>query len=141
METPDIWDDGPASQRKDRRYLARWKAALVFDHTTAKPIFHTLTHDLSMNGISVQYHAQEKVDTVLTVLLAPPPLDGVQQRIVRLKAKVVSSVPFRGGFRLGMNFIEDAELGKLRNNFEMFVATEDSLSSYPEGDAFPTLDF
>jgi len=141
MHTPDVWDNTPGSQRKNKRYLARWKVALVFDNTTTKPIFKTLTHDLSMNGISVQYHAEEKINTILTLLLAPPPIDGIPQRIIKLKAVVISSVPFQGGFRLGMTFIKDAELDKLQASIGLYVTEDDSLASYPEGDAFPKLNF
>ena len=142
MQTSDIWDTAPSSQRKNKRYFARWKVALVFDNTTTKPIFHTLTHDLSMTGISVQHQSMEKIDTELTLLLAPPPIDAVRQRIIKLKAVVTSSVPFRGGFRLGMTFIQDAELDKLRVNIAKYVASDDeSLVSDPEGEEFPKLNF
>jgi hypothetical protein len=104
MQTPDIWDNPAGSDRKNKRYLARWKVALVFDNATIKPIFQTLTHDLSMTGISVQYHSNEKVDTLLTVLLAPPPIDNIKQRVIKLKAVVLSAVAYRGGFRLGIYY-------------------------------------
>lgn len=140
MQTPDVWNTAQGSQRKDRRYLARWKVALVFDHATDKPIFQTLTHDLSLTGISVQYLSSEKIHTVLTLLLAPPPIGGIRQRIIKLKAMIMSSVPFQGGFRLGMNFIQDAELDKLRGSIGKYVTSDDNLAS-PEGNDFPTLNF
>ena len=140
MPTPDIWDNPPSSQRINKRYLARWKVALVFDNAATKPISQTLTHDLSMTGISLQYHSEEKIDTVLTLLLSPPPIDNVPQRIIKLKAVVISSIPFRGGFRLGMTFIQDAELDKLRGTIGKYVASDDdSLTSHPEGEEFPQL--
>jgi hypothetical protein len=139
MNTSDVWDDNPGSQREDKRYLARWKVALVFNNSTNKPVVQTLTHDLSHAGISVQYHAEEKVHTVLTLLLSPPPIDGVNQKIIKLKAEVKSSVPFRGGFRLGMSFIQDAELAKLPGILEMYVTADGTLASHPEADEFPTL--
>lgn len=49
METSDVWDNTPGSQRKGTRYLARWKVALVFDNATNKPAFQTLTHDPVLN--------------------------------------------------------------------------------------------
>ncbi len=140
MQTPDVWDTTPSSQRKNTRYLARWKAALVFDNATNKPIFQTLTHDLSMHGISLQYHSQERLQSVLSLLLAPPPINGIPQKIIKLRAMVVSSIPFRGAFRLGMTFIQDAELEKLQTNFDLYVVSEDSLISHPEAEAFPKLD-
>jgi hypothetical protein len=139
METSDVWDNTPGSQRKVTRYLARWKVTLVFDNATQKPHCQTLTHDLSPTGMSVQYHAEEKAHTVLTVLLGLPPIEGVTRKVIKLKAEVTSSVPLRGGFRLGMSFIQDAELDKFRQNFEMYVASEGSLTSDPDAEEFPIL--
>lgn len=139
METSDAWDNAPGSQRKVKRYLARWKVTLVFNNATNKPPYQTLTHDLSLTGLSVQYHAEEKAHTVLNLLLALPPLGSTPRKIIRLKAEVTSSVPFRGGFRLGMRFIQDAEIDKLRQNFEIYVASDGILYSDPEAEEFPKL--
>jgi PilZ domain len=141
METSDVWDNTPGSQRKGTRYLARWKVMLVFDNTANKPNFKTLTHDLSLTGLSVQYHSEEKPHTALTLLLALPPLEGIPRKLIKLRAEVTSSIPFRGGFRLGMRFIQDAELDKLLQRLEMYVASEGSLFSDPEAEEFPILNF
>jgi hypothetical protein len=141
MKNPDVWDNTQASQRKDLRYLARWKVALVFDNAPGTPIFQTFAIDLSVSGISAQHHSEEKVHTVLTLLLAPPPVDGINQKVIKLKAEVISSIPFRGGFRLGMKFIQDAQLDKLREIVREYADSGESLPSYPEGDDFPKLNF
>ncbi len=139
METSDVWDNAPGSQRKGTRYLGRWKVMLVFDHATSKPTFQTLIHDLSMTGISVQYHSEEKVHTVLTLLLALPPIEGIPRKIIKLRAEVTSSRPYQGGFRLGMSFIQDAELDKFRQGLEMYVVSAGVLYSGPEAEEFPKL--
>jgi len=139
MKTSDVWDNTPGTQRKVMRYDARWKVTLVFDGAANKPPFQTLTQDLSMTGISVQYHSEEKAHTVLTLLLALPPIKGLPRKIIKLKAEVTSSVPFRGGFRLGMSFIQDAELDKLRQSLDMYVVSDGSLYSDPEAEEFPKL--
>ena len=134
MPPTDVWDKAPSSQRKHDRYQARWKVALVYEHKT----FPTLSHDLSLTGISVHYHLQEKASTSLTLLLTPPPINGIRKEILKLQATVTSSIPFRGGYRLGMVFKQDSELDKLQKNFESYIISEDSLAS-PDGDEFPTL--
>ena len=139
METSDVWDSTPGSQRKVTRYDARWKVTLVFDSATNKPPCKTLTQDLSLTGISVQCQSEEKVHTVLTLLLTLPPIEDIPRKIIKLKAEVTSSVPFRGSFRLGMSFIHDAELDKLRKNLEMYVVSDGSLYSDPETEEFPKL--
>ena len=139
MPTSDIWDDSPVTRREAKRYSTRWKVALVFDSSTGKPIFQTLTHDLSMNGTSVQSDTEEKTHTVMTLLLRPPPVNDIPQRIIKLKAVVMSSTPFRGAFRLGMNSIQDPELDKLRAILGKLDLSGDSLPSDPQGDALPKL--
>jgi hypothetical protein len=128
MKKSDVWDTVQASQRGSNRYLARWKVALVFDNATNKPIFQTLTNDLSASGISLQYHSEEKVHTILTLLLAPPPVDGINQKIIKLKAVIMSSIPFRGSFRLGMNFIQGIScvnvLESMRFQAKAFLPTQ-----------------
>jgi len=139
MDTSDVWDNTPGTQRKVTRYQARWKVTLVFDKKTNKPAYQTLTHDLSLTGISVQHHAEEKPHTVMALLLTLPPIEDVPRRIIKLFAEVTSSVPFRGGFRLGMNFIQGAELDKLRQSLEMYVVPDGTLYSDPETEEFPKL--
>ncbi len=123
-------------RRKTKRYQARWKAALAFDSATKKPIFHTLTHDLSMNGTSVQSNTDEALGTMLTALVVPPVLEGIPQKILRLKAVIMSSRPDRNGFRLGLNFLHDNELAKLRAVLELLDLSGESLPSEPD-DAAP----
>ena len=119
-------------RRKTKRYKARWKAALAFDSVPNKPIFHTRTQDLSMNGTAVQSQADESPNTLLTVLLVPPVLEGIPQKILRPKAIVRSSRPYRAGFRLGLNFIPDNELAKLREVLERLDLSGESLPSEPD---------
>ena len=135
----DVWEDAPSSRRGATRYRARWKVALVFDGPAGKPIFKTLTHDLSMNGTSVQNDTDEEIHTVLTLLLLPPSLDGTPQRIVKLKSVVMSSMSFRGGFRLGLSFIQDPELDKLRAILGKLDLSGDSLPSDSHGEELPEL--
>lgn len=119
-------------RRKAKRYQACWKAALAFDRITSKPIFHTLTHDLSLNGTSVQNPTDEAVDTLLTVLLVPPVLDGIPQKVIRLKAVIMSSRPFRSGFRLGLSFVHDIELETLRVLLEKLDLSGEIIPSEPD---------
>jgi hypothetical protein len=119
------------NRRKDKRFEACWKVAMVFNASEKKPIFHTLTHDLSINGTSVQSATDEKQNTVLNLLLIPPALNGVQQKVVKLRGVVASSRPFRNGFRLGFNFVHDAELEKLWHILNGLDLSGDALPSDP----------
>ena len=139
MKTSDVWDNTPGSQRKVTRYLARWKVTLVFDHATNKPTFQTLTHDLSLTGVSVQYHSEVNVHTVLTLLLALPPKEGAPRKVIKLMAEVLSTTPFHGGFRLGMRFAQDAELNKFRQLIVNYIVSDGRLCSDPDAEEFPIL--
>jgi hypothetical protein len=122
-------------RRKAKRYEARWKAALAYDRAINKPIAHTLTNDLSMTGTSVQSTEDAALNTVLVVLLVPPVLERIPQKILRPKAIVRSSRPQKSGFRLGLNFVPDDELTKLRAILEMLDLSGDSLPSEPDAAA------
>lgn len=111
----------------------------MFDGSPGKPVFKTLTYDLSMNGTSVQSDTVEPIHTVLTMLLIPPPIDGIPHKIIKLKAVVMSSLPFQGSYRIGMSFIQDPELDKLRSILAMFDLSGDTLPSDPEASALPKL--
>ncbi|MCX7165790.1 MAG: PilZ domain-containing protein [Rhodocyclales bacterium] len=139
MPTSDAWEDFQSPRREAKRYRTRWKASIVFDGSPGKPIFKTLTLDLSMNGTSLQSDTDEKIHTVLTLLLLPPPIDGIPQRIVKLKSVVMSSMPFRGSFRLGMSFIQDPELDRLRALLGKLDLSGDSLPSDQQEDSLPKL--
>jgi hypothetical protein len=120
------------NRRKHKRFEARWKTAIAYSVSDKKPIFHTLTHDLSVNGTSVQSNTDEKKDSLLTLLLIPPEINGVAQKVIKLKSVVMSSRPYRNGYRLGLNFIHDAELEKLwviLNNLDL---SGDELPSDPD---------
>lgn len=119
-------------RRKAKRYKTRWKAALAYDRAINKPITHTLTNDLSMTGTSVQSTEDAALNTLLVVLLIPPVLERIPQKILRPKAVVRSSRPQKGGFRLGLDFVHDDELAKLRAILEMLDLSGDSLPSEPD---------
>ena len=125
------------NRRKDKRYRTNWKVAMVFGASEKRPIFHTLTHDLSVNGTAIQYSTDEKVNTVLTLLLIPPAIDGIDQKVIKLKAVVMSSRAFRNDFRLGFSFVHDAELEKLWGTLKRLDLSGDTLPSVPQVAATP----
>ena len=139
MESFDAWDSIPGSKRKNRRYLARWKVMLVFGGASNIPNFQSLIHDLSLTGISVQYHSEVNVHTVLTLLLALPPKEGAPRKVIKLMAEVMSTIPFHGGFRLGMRFVQDAELNKFRQLLGNYIVSDGRLCSDPDAEEFPIL--
>lgn len=95
-------------RRRHKRYPIRWKAAVVFDKSTGRPILHTETFDLSAGGGAIRTNYDDLTGSVVTILLAQPPRrPGEQPRMLKLQAKVVSSsmAPPRPGYRHGMSFV------------------------------------
>lgn len=94
-------------RRKAKRYPVCWKAAVVFDKVAGKPILHTQTQDLSAGGAAIQSEDGDLAGTMVTLLLAQPARDGETPRMVKARARVVSSVrtPPKQGFRHGLSFL------------------------------------
>ena len=95
-------------RRKAKRYPVRWKAAAVFDKVTGRPVLHTETDDLSVGGGAIRTEYGDLTGSVITLLLAQPPRQaGEQPRMLRIRARVVSSVQAsgKGGYRHGLSFI------------------------------------
>ena len=95
-------------RRKHKRYPIRWKAAVVFDKALARPILHTETFDLSAGGGAIRTEYSDLTGAIVTILLAMPTRQANEtQRVMRLMAKIVSSLqtPGGAGFRHGMSFM------------------------------------
>lgn len=78
-------------RRKSKRYPVRWKTAVVFDKTQGKPTLHTQTLDLSAGGAAIACEYEDLAGTTVTLLLAQPAPAGEPPRMLRVRAKVVSS--------------------------------------------------
>jgi hypothetical protein len=95
-------------RRKHKRYPVRWKAAVVFDRSTERPVLHTETFDLSAGGGAIRTEYGDLTGSTVTLLLAQPPHQpGEQPRMLKLQAKIVSSAqtPGKAGYRHGMSFV------------------------------------
>jgi len=95
-------------RRKHKRYPIRWKAAVVFEKTLARPILHTETFDLSAGGGAIRTDYADLTGATVTILLALPTRQANEtQRVMRLLARVVSSLQAPGvtGYRHGMSFV------------------------------------
>jgi hypothetical protein len=120
----------PDSRRKFKRFRAQWRIAIVLPNVSDNPVFHSLIEDISWTGIAVQSDVDVAKNTVLTLMLVPPVIDGSPPKMFKLKAAVVSSRPSKGqGFSLGMEFSENEELKALRKFLGKFDLSADNLPS------------
>lgn len=95
-------------RRKHKRYPVRWKAAVVFERATERPVLHTETFDLSAGGGAIRTDYSDLTGSTVTILLAQPPREpGEQPRMLKLQAKIVSSAQAssKPDFRHGMCFV------------------------------------
>jgi len=101
-------------RRRHKRYPIRWKVAVVFEKALARPLLHTETFDLSAGGGAIQTEYGDLTGAVVTILLAHPAARaGDTQKVLRIVAKIVSSVetPGRPGYRHGMSFANTSPEG------------------------------
>lgn len=125
-------------RRKSKRYAVHWKAAVVFDHAATRPTLHTETYDLSAGGGAIRTEYGDLTGSMVTLLLAQPPrLRGEQPRMLRVPARVVSSVqtPGRPGYRHGLSFVRSAGDGLegLEQLLEKTVSATPAPSPAPVG--------
>ena len=101
-------------RRKSKRYRVRWKAAVVFDKATERPVLHTETQDLSTGGAAIRTDYGDLTGTFITLLLAQPGSSPEQtSKMLKVRAKVVSCVPTppTPGFRHGLSFVRSTDDG------------------------------
>lgn len=100
-------------RRTSKRYRVRWKAAVVFDQATGRPILHTETQDLSTGGAAIRSEYGDLTGTFITLLLAQPGPPDRTSKMLKVRAKVVSCVPTpnKSGFRHGLSFVRSPDDG------------------------------
>lgn len=101
-------------RRKSRRHPIRWKAAVVFEGVQDKPIVHTQTQNLSVDGAAVFTEHGDLTGSVVTLLLAHPPRRGGEApKVLTVRARVVSTArtPGTTKYRHGLSFIRSPDDG------------------------------
>jgi len=100
-------------RRKSKRYRVRWKAAVVFDKTTERPVLHTETQDLSTGGAAIRSEYGDLTGTYITLLLAQPGPPDQTTKMLKVRAQIVSCVPTppKPGFRHGLSFVRSPDDG------------------------------
>lgn len=95
-------------RRESKRFPVCWQAAVVFDKSDGRPVLHTQTQNLSSSGAAIHSEHEDLKGSRVTVLLAHPPLrEGETPRMLKVRARIVSSVrvPKKPGFRHGLRFL------------------------------------
>ena len=101
-------------RRRSKRFPVRWRAGVVFDRASGRPVFHTQTQDLSAGGAAIVTEYADLTGTELTLLLAQPQKNaGAPSRMVKVRACVVSTVQMAGKstYRHGLSFVPTSDDG------------------------------
>lgn len=103
-------------QREAPRFILHWRAAIVHKNNSGKEeIFHGRTRDISTSGMAICSERNVFTNTLVTVLLAVPPLNpGEKQKVIEVQSKMVYTVHSSTGhgFRIGLRFIKFKGDGK-----------------------------
>ncbi|MBI2750153.1 MAG: PilZ domain-containing protein [Burkholderiales bacterium] len=98
-------------RRRSSRHPLRWEAAVVFDKAQGKPVVHTQTQDLSEVGAAIFSDHADLTGSIVNLLLAQPPRKGGEEpKVLKLKARVISTArtPQMSQYRHGLSFIRYA---------------------------------
>lgn len=101
-------------RRQRSRHPLRWKAAIAFDTAQDRPVVHTQTQDLSASGAAMFSEYGDLTGTDVTLLLAcPPRKDGEAPKVLKVRARVVSTArtPGMSKYRHGLSFIRSSDDG------------------------------
>jgi hypothetical protein len=106
-------DDFSVTTKPDNRtaprYLVRWKMAVVYEDQERKPTYHGRTYDLSLAGTGMLTNVNLQVNSLVTILLAPPPLHVKDRlKVIEIKSRQLGAV-YSGEtrcFRLRFAFLE-----------------------------------
>ena len=85
-----------------------WEAAVLFDKAHARPVLRAQTEDLSEVGAAIFSNHGDLTGSVVTLLLAQPPRNvGEEPKVLKLKARVISTArtPEMSQYRHGLSFI------------------------------------
>ncbi|MDD5175155.1 MAG: PilZ domain-containing protein [Sterolibacterium sp.] len=101
--------------RKDPRFAARWRCAIVFEGNGKRETIQGRTNDVSISGVSVICHRNITPLHAITIHLLIDPGNGNHPPVIveaqgNVKNNVLSGQ--QGGFRLSIQFTKFARDGK-----------------------------
>jgi len=126
-------------RRRFKRYDVQWQAAVIFDRPTTKPTLHTKTQDISVGGTAVSSEHPDLTGATVTLLLARPAQHrGDQAKMMKLRARIVSTFQKPGGsdYRHGLSFVRAPDDGL--DGLEEVLASSASVEIPPTPDITQT---
>lgn len=96
-----------AEHRHHKRYLVKWRIAIVYEGGTGKKTFHGRVNEISMGGLSI--HCDHNVfheGKVILLLALPPLFAGGREKILEITCRMNYTILSKKLFRIGLEFVE-----------------------------------
>ncbi|MFA9274677.1 MAG: PilZ domain-containing protein [Candidatus Aquirickettsiella gammari] len=93
--------------RHHKRYLVKWRIAIVYEGGNGKKTFHGRVNEISMGGLSI--HCDHNVfheGKVILLLALPPLFVGVREKILEITCRMNYTILSKKLFRIGLEFVE-----------------------------------
>lgn len=98
------------NNRSDRRYLVKWRIAIVYEGGTGKKTFHGRVNEISMGGLSIHCDHNVFYEGKVILLLALPPLNaGAREKILEITCRMNYTILSQQLFRIGLEFVQFRE--------------------------------
>ncbi|MBC3875896.1 PilZ domain-containing protein [Undibacterium flavidum] len=93
--------------RRHKRYLVKWRIAIVYEGGNGKKTFHGRVNEISMGGLSIHCDHNVFHDGKVILLLALPPLfAGGREKILEITCRMNYTILSKTLFRIGLEFVE-----------------------------------
>lgn len=93
--------------RRHKRYLVKWRIAIVYEGGTGKKTFHGRVNEISLGGLSIHCDHNVFYDGKVILLLALPPLyAGGREKILEITCRMNYTILSKKLFRIGLEFVE-----------------------------------
>jgi hypothetical protein len=92
--------------RSHRRYLVKWKIAIVYEGGSGKRTYYGRINDISLGGLSV--HCDHNIfyeDKVILLLMMPPLTVGAKPKILEIGCRMIYTILSQQEFRIGLEFL------------------------------------
>ncbi|MES2073645.1 MAG: PilZ domain-containing protein [Pseudomonadota bacterium] len=90
-----------------KRYLVKWRMAIVYEGGNGKKTFHGRVNDISLGGLSIHCDHNVFYEGKVILLLALPPLNaGTREKILEISCRMNYTILSQQLFRIGLEFME-----------------------------------
>jgi hypothetical protein len=93
--------------RSHRRYLVKWKIAIVYEGGSGKRTYYGRVNDISLGGLSI--HCDHNIfyeDKVILLLMMPPLTPNAKPKILEITCRMIYTILSRQEFRIGLEFLD-----------------------------------